>query len=92
MLLKKIFAAKGVCSQICRFAELQQSFRYIISRVDLANSKSVATYFFSDIDDTACHTFKIDNVRYFGISTHTDEQWIDSLHMSSTAQSFHRLV
>lgn len=74
-LLKKIFAANGVCNQISRFINLQQSFDFIVCKMNSFVVDSVAKNFFEHIDDKICvHSLKLTEIRYFGVQQITNKK------------------
>lgn len=91
-ILRKVQAAKGVVSQICRSVAMIQS-ELILKTHVAQKSYSKITNFVNYLDHRYCKsTVKLSQVRYFGRNRPLSRRWITELQLSNESRVYRKIV
>lgn len=92
-LVQKIYAAKGVISQLCRSICMTNSKIILKQHVNITNPDSEIQDFFMYLDEKrSINTVKLADARYFGSSKPTKNRWIRELHLSPASRTCKKIV
>lgn len=91
-LLKSVHAAKGVHQQICRNINLHTSYSLLHKLISPQVQPEVQSLCTQLGTSMTKHTTKLNNARYFGMSSKIKPSWIQKFNLSERARSYKKMV